>query len=149
MNLLLQSYFCFFASRGFYPNMNFDIIDLMDTSFHEQISQQEAIYMFQPTQNMWKFGSKTIALEYKSQSRQAVRYCQEIPYNIGKKVWPSTKNINTDQPSKNLDHKMLVLFDIIGKKLFLLELQLILSIKIYNVFHTNLLRKTPTYSSSG
>ncbi len=51
------------------------------------------------------------------------------------------KNINTDRPSKKLDHKMIGSFDIIGKKSISLELQLPQAMKIHNVFHLNLLRK--------
>ena len=56
-------------------------------------------------------------------------------------MWLSTKNISTNQPSKKLDHKIIGLFNVIGKKSILLELQLPQAMKIHNVFHPNLLRK--------
>ncbi len=60
---------------------------------------------------------------------------------MGDKVWLSTRNITIDQPFKKLDHKMLGVFEIIGNKKVSVELQLLQSIKIYNVFHSNLLLK--------
>ena len=54
-------------------------------------------------------------------------------------MWLSRKNINTDQSFKKLDYKMIGFFEIIRKKSILLELQLPQTIKIYNVFHLNLL----------
>ena len=35
-------------------------------------------------------------------------------YNIRDKIWLSTKNINTNQLSKKLDHKIIDPFEIIG-----------------------------------
>ena len=54
------------------------------------------------------------------------------------------KNITFDQPFKKLDHKMLGFFEVIGNKRVFVELQLLQSIKIYNVFHSNLLQKAST-----
>ena len=76
-----------------------------------------------------------------SQSNQANKYWKEVSYDIGDKVWLSTKNISTDRPSKKLDHKMIGPFDVIGKKSILLKLQLSQAMKIHNVFHLNLLQK--------
>ena len=56
-------------------------------------------------------------------------------------MWLSTKNINTNQPSKKLDHKIISPFKVIRKKDILLELQLPQAIKIHNVFYPNLLQK--------
>lgn len=51
------------------------------------------------------------------------------------------KNISTDLPLKKVDHKIIGLFNIIEKKNILLELQLPQTMKIHNVFHSNLLWK--------
>ena len=59
-------------------------------------------------------------------------------------MWLSIKNISTNQPSKKLDHKMIGLFEVIGKKSILLELQLPQAMKIHNIFHPNLLQKAST-----
>ena len=59
-------------------------------------------------------------------------------------MWLSIKNINTNQPSKKLDYKIIGSFEIIGKKNILQELQLSQAMKIHNVFHLNLLQKSST-----
>ena len=64
-------------------------------------------------------------------------------------MWLSMKNISTDQPSKELDHKMIGLFDVIRKKSISLELQLPQAMKIHNVFHPNLLQKASTNPLTG
>ena len=84
-----------------------------------------------------------------SQSNQANKHRKEVSYDIKDKVWLSTKNISTDQPTKKLDHKMIGLFDVIGKKGISLELQLPQAMKIHNVFHLNLLRKAFTDPLTG
>ena len=63
---------------------------------------------------------------------------------MGDKVWLSITNITTNRPSKNLDHKMLGPFEVIGNKRVFVELQLPQSMKIHNVFHPNLLQKAST-----
>ena len=61
---------------------------------------------------------------------------------VSDKIWLSTKNITTDQPSKKLDYKILDLFEVKGNKRVFIELQLLKSMKIYNIFHPNLFQKT-------
>ena len=60
-------------------------------------------------------------------------------YKVGDKVFLLTKNIRTERPSKKLDDKNIGPFKI--KKLVGLSYQLELphTIKIYDVFHSNLL----------
>ena len=79
-----------------------------------------------------------------SRSNQANKHWKKVFYDIGYKVWLSTKNISTDRSSNKLDHKMIGPFDVIGKKSISLELQLSQAMKIHNVFHSNLLRKAST-----
>lgn len=52
-----------------------------------------------------------------------------------------TKNITLNQRSKKLDHKILGFFKIIKNKSIFIELQLLQSMKIYNVFYPNLFQK--------
>ena len=61
-------------------------------------------------------------------------------YNIGDKVWPSSKNIKTQRPTYKLDHKRLGPFKIIakiGSRSYKLELPS--TMRIHPVFHVNLL----------
>lgn len=59
-------------------------------------------------------------------------------------MWLSTKNMNTDQPSKKLDNSMIDPFEIIKKNIISLELLFPQTMKIQNVFQLNLLQKTLT-----
>ena len=81
----------------------------------------------------------------KLQAKQVVaanRYCKKPPvYKVDNEVFLSTKNIRTERPSKKLDNKNISSFKI--KKLVRSSYQLELpyTMKIYNVFHPNLLQK--------
>ena len=129
----------FFALRGLHPRMNFDVVDLSDTITRERINKKKAIDIFEAMQSIWKYAQESLMEAQTSQSNQANKHWKEVSYDIGDKVWLSTKNISTDQSSKKLDHKMIDPFDVIGKKSILLELQLPQAMKIHNVFHPNLL----------
>ena len=51
-NFLLTRLSPFFASRGLHPCMNFDIINLSDTTTCEQINKKKAIDIFETMQSI-------------------------------------------------------------------------------------------------
>lgn len=73
--------------------------------------------------------------------KQIDKYCKDILYDIGDKIWLSIRNIITNQLFKKLDYKMLGFFEIIRNKKVFIKLQLPQLMKIYNVFYPNLLKK--------
>ena len=129
----------FFAKRGLYPRMSFNVVDLSDTTTRERINKKKAIDISESMQSIWKYAQESLTKAQTSQSNQANKHRKKVSYDIGDKVWLSTKNISTDRPSKKLDHKMIGPFEVIGKKGISLELQLPQAMKIHNVFHPNLL----------
>ena len=134
----------FFATKGLHPRMSFDIVDLSDASTRGRIFKQKALDISRNMEITWEFARKAMAVAQESQSKQADKPRTDISYNVEDKVWLSTRNIITDQPYKKLDHKMLGPFEVIGNKGVSVELQLLQSMKIHNVFHPNLLRKVST-----
>ena len=129
----------FFASRGLHPCMSFDVIDLSDTTTRERINKKKTIDISEAMQSIWKYAQESLTKAQTSQSNQANKHRKEVSYDIGDKVWLSTKNISTDRPSKKLDHKMIGPFEKKKKKGISLELQLPQAMKIHNVFDPNLL----------
>ena len=62
-------------------------------------------------------------------------------YRVGDKVWLSTKNIQTERPSKKLDHKRIGPYrikELVGSSY---RLDLPTSMRIYDVFHPSFLRQ--------
>ena len=79
------------------------------------------------------------------QTQAADRHRKNVEeYKIGDKAWLLTKNINTEKPSKKLDHKMIGPFTIKQLVGTSYQLDLSTSIKIHDVFHPSLLRKAST-----
>ena len=129
----------FFALGGLHPRISFDVVDLSDTTTRKRINKKKAIDIFEAMQLIWKYAQELLTKAQTSQSDQANKYRKKVSYDIGNKVWLSTKNIRIDRPFKKLDHKMIGLFEVIGKKGILLELQLLQAMKIHNVFYPKLL----------
>lgn len=69
---------------------------------------------------------------------------EKVFYNMKNKVQLFTKDINIDQPFKKVNYKMIGFFEVIGQKKILLKLQFLQAMKIYNVFHPNLLKESLT-----
>ena len=67
---------------------------------------------------------------------------KNIRYEIKNLIWVSIKNIITNRLSKKLDHKMIESYSIIKIVDAFYQVQLFESVKIFNIFHFNLLRKT-------
>ena len=112
----------FLASRGLHPRMSFDVIDLSDKTICERINKKKAINISEAMQSIWKCAQESLTKTQLSQSNQANKYRKKVSYKMGNNVGLSTKNINTDRPSKKLDHKMIGPFEVIGKKSISLEL---------------------------
>ena len=84
----------------------------------------------------------------KSQAKQAVVancHRKEPPvYKIENMIWLSTRNIKIKRPSKKLDHKMIGPYKVKELVRSFYQLKLLYTIKIYDVFHPNLLQKAAT-----
>ena len=81
----------------------------------------------------------------KTASKRIVEYInktrKDIIYRAGDLVFLLSRNIKIVRPLKKLDNKILGPFKVIGRKGYSYELQLLSTIKIYNVFYPSLLRK--------
>ncbi len=86
----------FFNSRGLYPRMSFNIVDLSDTTICEQINKKKAIDISETMQSIGKYAQESLTKAQTGLSNQANKYRKEVSCDIGDKVWLSTKNINTD-----------------------------------------------------
>ncbi|KAI0991458.1 hypothetical protein K3495_g16729, partial [Podosphaera aphanis] len=70
---------------------------------------------------------------------------REPDFDVGDKVWLSTKNIALDRPSKKLGHQNIGPFEVLSRKGWSYELALPNSLgSIHNVFHAKLLRRDPS-----
>ncbi|SLM37987.1 Chromo domain-like [Lasallia pustulata] len=94
-------------------------------------------------ENVLELMKKNAAKSQETMKRHADKHRKEITYEVGDQVFLSSRNITTDRPSKKIEDKMLGPFPIVKKVGTSYELELPQTMKVHNVFHSNLLRKDP------
>ena len=131
----------FQATRGYVPRMSFDPVDLSEESTWERLANSKARSIATDIEEVWKFVHTEMARSQERQAEAADQHQKNVEYEVGDKVWLSTRNIKTERPLKKLDHKMIGPYKI--KKLVgsSYQLELPTSMKIHDVFHPSLLRK--------
>jgi hypothetical protein len=107
----------------------------------QDINRRKATQIGTHMQELWSKLRDELGLSQEVMSEFANKNCTNaLAYQVGDNVWLSTKNICTQRQSKKLDHKMVGLFKILRKIRYILyELELLLSMKIHNVFYSLLL----------
>ena len=132
----------FLATKGYNLRMSFDSMDLSADLTREKIANSTARLIANRMEKVWEFMQEEMTKLQAKQVVAANRHCKKPPvYKVGDKVFLLTKNIRTERPSKKLDDKNIGPFKI--KKLvgLLYQLELPHTMKIYDVFHPNLLQK--------
>ena len=135
----------FLTTKGYNPRMSFDPVDLSTDLTKEKITNSTAKSIANRIEEVWNFIQEKIT---KLQAKQAIAAnCHQkepLVYKVWDMVWLLTRNIKTERPSKKLDYKIIGPYKV--KELVRSSYQLDLShtIKIYNVFHPNLLWKAAT-----
>ena len=133
----------FFANKGFHPRMTFGPDDTKYETAQERVQAAKAEDITGTMDNILKLMRENAEKSQATMKRHADRHRREISYEVGDQVFLSSKNIITDRPSKKLEDKMLGPFPIVKKVGTSYELQLPQTMKVHNVFHSNLLRKDP------
>ena len=134
----------FFANKGFYPRMSFSPpVDARSTAYR-RIQHAKANDIADCIAKVLDFMTKKSATSRKRMTDQANRKRSDVTYDKGDIVFLSSRNIHTERPSRKLDDKMLGPFRASDKVGESYRLELPSSIRIYDVFHPNLLRRAAT-----
>ena len=131
----------FFFNKGFHPRMSFSPNDGLHTTTRERLANRTANSIADHMEDALIFGKRNVEVAQARMIKQANKKRKDVSYNIGDRVFLSTKNIKTTRPSKKLDYKMIGPYRISERVGCSYKLELPQSTKMYDTFHTQLLRK--------
>ena len=134
--------FFFMITKDFNSRMNFDVIDFSTNIIRERILKRKTANITKEMNEIRKFVIENMKNAQKKQVINANEHRKDIKYEVKNLIWVSIKNIITNKLSKKLDHKMIESYSIIKIVDAFYQVQLFESVKIFDIFHFNLLRKT-------
>ena len=133
--------FSFLITKDFNFRINFDIVDLSIITTRERVLKRKTVNIFDEMKNIKKFIIKNIQKIQKQQIKHANRHRKNVKYKIKNLVWVSTKNIVINRLFKKFDHKIIESYFIIKIVDSFYQIQLFETVKIFDTFYFNLLRK--------
>ena len=127
---------------GYSPHTSFDWKRPQEpATARERLNRDEARELARTMHHRWETARTIIQQAQEKAKRNADRHRREIDFQVGDNVWVSTKNWNTQRPSRKLDHRMAGPYEILRQVGNAYELKLPASMKIHPIFAPNLLRK--------
>jgi len=130
----------FFMNKSFHSRMSFDsdIIEYESTRERLQIIRVEDI--FNHMNKKLIFAREALIKTRERMMKQANKHRKKINYKIESKMFLNERNIVTARLFKKLDDKMLDSFKITDSVDFFYKLKLSDTMRIHDVFHSELLR---------
>jgi len=130
----------FFMNKSFHSHMSFDsdIIEYESTRERLQIVRIEDI--FDHMNKTLIFAREALIKTRERMMKQANKHRKKINYKIESKMFLNERNIVTARLFKKLDDKMLDSFKITDSVDFFYKLKLSDTMRIHDVFHSELLR---------
>ncbi len=130
----------FFMNKNFHSRMSFnsDIIEYESTCERLQIDRVKNI--FEQMNKTLIFAHEALIKTRKQMMNQVNKHRKKINYKIESKMFLNKRNIVTTRLFKKLNDKMLDSFQIIDLVDSFYKLKLLETMRIHNVFHSELLR---------
>jgi predicted metal-dependent hydrolase len=145
--------FVFMTNYDFESRMSFDSSNSNDDVFRERLSAKERILtqkaaiITKKMRDIWNFIKKKLVDTQNTQKKYADRKRTfSSDYKLEDVIWLFTKNIKIERSFRKLNHKWIDSFNIKKMLKDVCQLDLSQSMKIHNIFHISLLRKTATDS---
>src|SRR6266536_2958901 len=127
--------------HGRLPRTAFDWNTLIATTVQERLSQEKARQVATRMQEACALGRELMAKSQAKKEADVNAYRRLIDFTVKDKVYVSTKNWKTQQPSRKLDHQIAGPFEITRQISNSYEVKLPETMKIHNVFSPDRLRK--------
>ncbi len=139
----------FFMNKGFHPRMSFDPDTIEYESTRERLQIDRAKNISEQMNKTLTFAREALAKTRKQMVNQANKHRKKVNYEIGSKMFLNGRNIVTARPSKKLNDKMLGPFQITEPVDSSYKLELSETMRIHDVFHSELLRSAVDDSLPG
>jgi len=130
----------FFLNKDFHSRMSFELDVIEYESFRERLQTAKVENISENMNKTLKFARESLVKTRKQMMKQVNKHRKEVDYEIESKMFLNERNIVTARSFKKLDDKMLNSFinlDLIDSSY---KLKLSESIRVHDVFHSDLLR---------
>ena len=127
----------FYLNKGFHPRMSFSPDTTSYASTRERLLVTKAEDIAKRMEEILDQGRSRLIGAQNKMKTQADKHRTDVRFKIGDKVWVSSKDIQTSRPSQTLEDKLLGPYKIIGRVGTSYRLELPLSMKRTNSFHTS------------
>jgi len=130
----------FFLNKDFHPRMSFELDVIEYESFRERLQTTKAENISEHMNKTLKFARESLAKTREQMMKQVNKHRKEVDYEIESKMFLNERNIVTARSFKKLDDKMLDSFINLGPVDSSYKLELSESMRVHDVFHSDLLR---------
>lgn len=128
---------------GMQPRTSFDWNTKETTTANEQLSKDQARKVAGRMEDAWKVARTAMEQAQNKKRKDVDPYRREVNFQVGDKVWLSTKNLRSERPSRKLGSKFEGPFEITKQEGFAFRIRVPSTWKINPVFAPELLRKDP------
>jgi len=130
----------FFMNKNFHPRMSFDLDIIEYGSTRERLQTARAEDIFDHMNKTLIFAREALVKTREQMVNQANKHRKKVNYEIGSKMFLNERNIVTARLFKKLNDKMLDSFQITDSVDLFYKLKLSETMRIHDVFHSELLR---------
>jgi len=130
----------FFMNKNFYSHMSFDPDIIKYESTRERLQIDRVKNISEQMNKTLIFAHEALVKTRKQMMNQANKHRKKINYKIESKMFLNKRNIVTAKLFKKLNDKMLDSFQIIYLVDSFYKLKLLKTMRIHDVFHSELLR---------
>ena len=138
----------FFMNKNFYSHMSFDSDIIKYESTRERLQIDRVKNISEQMNKTLIFAREALIKTWEQMMNQANKHRKKVNYKIESKMFLNERNIVTARLFKKLDDKMLDSFKITDSVDFFYKLKLSDTMRIHNVFHSELLRSAVNDSLS-
>jgi hypothetical protein len=132
----------FLLSRGYSPRRSFDWrAPKLATTAREKLSLAEAQAFARKLQDGFETAKAILQKVQERKTAQANQHRRKPDFNVGDKVWLSTKHLALDQPSRKLAKLWVGPYKVLAQEGHAFHLKLPEHMKVHPVFNPRVLRK--------